>query len=178
VNTFMLAWLIERVTGEPFARVLGREIWCRAGFEAAALLCGGPDGAPGSHGGLCTTLRDLARFGMLLTPSAGLVGPGVVSAGQVRRVQGGRAELHGDGRAALPGDMTEAYGGWLPPASRQWNFAAADGDLFKGGFGGQGLYVSPGRDLVIAFAGTPRAGEASRLRWLSRRLAVGLGGAG
>jgi hypothetical protein len=32
----------------------------------------------------------------------------------------------------------------------------ADGDLFKGGFGGQGLYVSPARDLVIAFTGTPR----------------------
>lgn len=31
----------------------------------------------------------------------------------------------------------------LPPASRQWNFAMADGDLLKGGFGGQGLYVSP-----------------------------------
>ena len=61
----------------------------------------------------------------------------------------------------------------LPPASRQWNFAMADGDLFKGGFGGQGLYVSPARDLVIAFAGTPRQdGSANLLRWFSRRLAV------
>jgi hypothetical protein len=52
----------------------------------------------------------------------------------------------------------------------------ADGDLFKGGFGGQGLYVSPGRDLVIAFAGVPRAdGSASLLRWFSRRLALSLG---
>jgi hypothetical protein len=30
----------------------------------------------------------------------------------------------------------------------------ADGDLFKGGFGGQGLYVSPHRDLVSALGGT------------------------
>ena len=174
VNTFVLSWLSERVTGRAFGEVLGREIWSRAGFEAAALLAGGPDGAPGSHGGLCTTLRDLARFGMLFTPSGRLVADQeVISAEHVRRIQtGARPELHQDSAAALPGYMTAAYGPRPPPASRQWNFAIEDGDLFKGGFGGQGLYVSPARDLVIAFAGTPRAdGSVNLLRWYSRRLA-------
>ena len=51
-----------------------------------------------------------------------------------------------------------------------------DGDLFKGGFGGQGLYISPGRDLVIAFAGTPgQDGSVNLLRWFSRGLALALG---
>ena len=174
VNTFVLSWLSERVTGRAFGEVLGREIWSRAGFEAAALLCGGPDGAPGSHGGLCTTLRDLARFGMLFTPKGRLVADQeVISAEHVRRIQtGARPELHQDSAAALPGYMTAAYGPRLPPASRQWNFAIEDGNLFKGGFGGQGLYVFPARDLVIAFAGTPRAdGSVNLLRWYSRRLA-------
>ncbi len=174
VNTFVLSWLAERVTGRPFGEILKREIWSRAGFEAPALLCGGPDGAPGSHGGLCTTLRDLARFGMLFTPSAGLVADQeIISAEHLRRLRGGtRPALHAGPAGTLPGYMTLAYGPRLPPASRQWNFATADGDLFKGGFGGQGLYVSPGRDLVIAFAGTPGPdGSPSRLRWYSRRLA-------
>jgi CubicO group peptidase (beta-lactamase class C family) len=49
------------------------------------------------------------------------------------------------------------------------------GDLFKGGFGGQGLYVSPARDLVIAFTGTPRQdGSVNLLRWYSRRLAAAI----
>jgi CubicO group peptidase (beta-lactamase class C family) len=175
VNTFVLSWLVERVTGRPFAEVLGREIWSRAGFEAPALLCGAADGTPGSHGGLCATLRDLARFGMLFTPSGRLIaGDEIISAEHVRLIQtGARPELHRDMSMALPGYVTEAYGARLPPASRQWNFAIGDGDLFKGGFGGQGLYVSPVRDLVIAFAGTPRAdGWPNLLRWYSRRLAL------
>ena len=62
------------------------------------------------------------------------------------------------------------------PASRQWNFVTEDGDLFKSGFGGQGLYVSPARDLVIAFAGTPRPdGSVNQLWWFSRRLALAFG---
>jgi CubicO group peptidase (beta-lactamase class C family) len=176
-NAFVLSWLSERVTGLPFAEVLGREIWSRAGFEAPALLCCGPDGAPGSHGGLCLTLRDLARFGMLFTPSSALISSDeVISAEHVRRIQtGGRPSLHHDRDVTGPGYITAAYGSRLPPASRQWNFAHEDGDLFKGGFGGQGLYISPARDLVIAFAGIPRAdGAPNLLRWYSRRLALAL----
>jgi hypothetical protein len=46
--------------------------------------------------------------------------------------------------------------------------------LYKGGFGGQGLYVSPARDLVIKLAGTPSvSGAVNHHRWHSRRLAVG-----
>jgi CubicO group peptidase (beta-lactamase class C family) len=173
VNTFVLSWLIERVTGLPFADALGREIWSADGFEAPALLCGSAAGAPGSHGGLCTTLRDLARFGMLFTPSAAAP---VIAAEHLRRIQAGaRPDLRRP-RRDLPEYVTAAYGDDLPYASRQWDFAMADGDLFKGGFGGQGLYVSPARDLVIAFAGTPLPdGSDNLLRWFSRRLAVAIG---
>jgi len=68
-----------------------------------------------------------------------------------------------NGTKGRRGDATTHPRPRLPRASRQWNFAMEDGDLFKGGFGGQGLYVSPGRDLVIAFAGTPRADGSSNL---------------
>jgi CubicO group peptidase (beta-lactamase class C family) len=177
VNTFVLSWLTERVTGRPFAEVLGREIWSRAGFEAPALLCQAEDGAPASHGGLCLTLRDLARFGLLFTPSRPLTGGDeIIAAEHLRRIQAGaRPALHHDQDITGPGYLTAAYGSRLPPASRQWNFVTDDGDLFKGGFGGQGLYISPARDLVIAFAGIPGAdGAPNRLRWYSRRLALAL----
>jgi CubicO group peptidase (beta-lactamase class C family) len=176
-NTFVLSWLIERATGLPFAEVLRREIWSQAGFEAPAQLSGSAAGAPGSHGGLSITLRDLARFGMLFTPSSRLVSDAdIITARHLRLIQaGGRPELHEYDPASLPDYVTAAYGPELPPASRQWNFAMPDGDLFKGGYGGQGLYVSPGRDLVIAFAGVPRAdGSVNLLRWYSRRLALAI----
>jgi CubicO group peptidase (beta-lactamase class C family) len=176
VNTFVLSWLVERVTGRRFDQVLGDEIWSRAGFGAPAQLCTSPTGVPVSHGGLSITLRDLARFGMLFTPSSNLVTDEVViGAEHLRRIQTGGRSPPGPGPDDLPEPAIAAYGHRLPPASRQWNFAMADGDLFKGGFGGQGLYVSPARDLVIAFAGAPRAdGSVNLLRWYSRRIAVSL----
>ena len=49
-----------------------------------------------------------------------------------------------------------------------------DGDFFKGGFAGQGLYISPTKDLVIAFFGTfDEDGEASNheMTKIARQLA-------
>ena len=112
---------------------------------------------------------------MLFTPSsARITDAEIISAEHVRRIQAGaRPSLRDDRDVTGPGYITAAYGSRLPPASRQWNFVTEDGDLFKGGFGGQGLYISPARDLVIAFAGIPGAdGAVNLLRWYSRRLAL------
>jgi hypothetical protein len=38
--------------------------------------------------------------------------------------------------------------------NRQWDDVFPDGDMFKLGFMGQGLYVSPDRDLVISYFST------------------------
>jgi CubicO group peptidase (beta-lactamase class C family) len=169
VNTFVLSWLVERVTGGSFAEALEREIWSRIGAEAPAQLCVSSLGAPVSHAGLSVRLRDLARFGLLFTPSTPAP---VVSSAQLRRIRAGRRPELFDRSVDLPAQARTAFADGLPPASRQWNWVDDDGDMFKSGFGGQGLYVAPRRDLVIAFAGTPRAdGSANRLRWYARQLA-------
>ncbi|HZR52349.1 MAG TPA: serine hydrolase domain-containing protein [Streptosporangiaceae bacterium] len=160
VNTFVLGWLVSRVTGLSLDAVLAREIWSRGGFEAPLSLCVSADGAPAIHGGLSMRLRDLARFGMLFTAAS------VISAEHLRRIRSR------DGLALrYPG--AEPVVPW--PPSRQWNCVYEDGDLFKSGFGGQGLYVSVSRDLVIAYAGTPREdGAVHELGAISRRLALAL----
>jgi hypothetical protein len=48
-----------------------------------------------------------------------------------------------------------------------------DGDFYKGGYAGQGLYISPARDLVIAFFGSlDTPGLSSEMLHVARQLAV------
>jgi CubicO group peptidase (beta-lactamase class C family) len=155
VNTFVLGWLVERLTGKPFADVLSEEIWSRIGAEADALISSSRCGAVAHHGGIVTRPRDLARFGLLFTPSWRVVSDTrIVSDRYLNEIiHGGRPEIFDQG---VSGQRLIRQ---LAPArprhnSYQWDFVMPDHDFYKGGFGGQGLYISPARDLVVAFFGT------------------------
>jgi len=69
VNTFILGWLVEKITGMPFQDALSHEIWTRIGAESDASILAPRFGVPNTHGGLLARVRDVARFGLLFTPS-------------------------------------------------------------------------------------------------------------
>jgi len=143
VNTMVLAWLAEEVTGKKFPEVLSETIWSRMGAETDALVSVNSRGHGAVHGGIVATLRDVARFGLLFT---GGRGRGVVSESYLEKIlEGGRPELlEAAGRAVAD----------VRHATYQWDRVYDDGSFFKGGFGGQGLYVSPEKDVVLAYFGT------------------------
>ena len=96
-----------------------------------------------------STLRDLARYGLIFTPSHAVVNrEPLVSAAYLKKVRtGGRAALLAARTTEHPGKPPYS-GGYV--ATYQWDFVWPDGDFWKSGFQGQGLYISPARDLVIA----------------------------
>jgi CubicO group peptidase (beta-lactamase class C family) len=143
VNTMVLAWIAEEVTGKKFHEVLSETIWSRMGAEADALVSVNSRGQGAVHGGVVARLRDVARFGLLFTEGRGR---GVVSEGYLEKIlEGGRPELlEAAGRSAAG----------VRHATYQWDRVYDDGSFFKGGFGGQGLYVSPEKDIVLAYFGT------------------------
>jgi CubicO group peptidase (beta-lactamase class C family) len=175
VDTFVLGWLAQEVTGTPYPELLEREIWRPMGAENDADILLGPSGAPAVHAGISLTLRDLARFGLLFTPS-GRRAPGgsdVVTDATIQRIRNsGRPDSFIGDIGQL---MLDNLGGERPASftSRQWDFVTEEGDFSKAGWGGQGLYVSPRRDLVIAYYGTPREDDVwNEMIWISRQLAT------
>ena len=63
--TDVLGWVLERGGGAPFPELFSREMWSRIGAEQDAQIMLDASGFPVVEGGICTTLRDLARFGLL-----------------------------------------------------------------------------------------------------------------
>ncbi len=174
VDTFVLAWLVEEVGGVPLAEALSRDIWMPMGAETEAALLISPRGAPGADGGLSCTLRDIALFGHQFTRLArrGAVARRIVSDRYLAAIAAGRPEVYRAGIATLPnlpriGSPTD-----LPRCnSWQWDATWTDGDMFKSGWSGQGLYVSPSRDFVLAYSGTPVGGHDNRLHRYVRDIA-------
>jgi CubicO group peptidase (beta-lactamase class C family) len=154
-NTQILGALIERVTGSPFGDILTKYLWSRVGMEGDGLMALSPSGETLNGGIFSARLRDLARFGILYTPSWNLVASErLVSDDYLRRIQdSANADSFMKGHQ---GPRLEREFGERPSHNAfQWDAVFADGDLYKAGRNGQCLYVSPSKDIVVTwFAAT------------------------
>ena len=169
-NTFVLAWLAERVASVPYADLISKEIWQEIGAESDAILVAPKRGVQYASNGISSTLRDLARFGLLFTPSGRANVNSIISDSYLRKIQKeGRPTIFNAGRENNP----RLIDGERPRHNTyQWDLVMEDGDFFKSGYGGQGLYISPSRDLVIAFFGTlDKDGRSSQMTQVARQLA-------
>ena len=154
LNTKMLGLLIERVSGARLADFFSDRVWSRIGAEGDALIGVNPWGGAAIYSWLSTRLRDMARYGILYTPSwKAVANQPVVPQTLLDRIQRDcRPHIYQSGATAGTVDLVEEK----RCNSRQWDTVFVDGDLYKGGARGQGLYVSPARDLVVAWFSTTR----------------------
>ena len=60
----VLAWVMCEATGATFADLFSRHIWSQIAANDAEIIID-PAGFPVVEGGICTTLEDLARFGVM-----------------------------------------------------------------------------------------------------------------
>ncbi|MEM7216870.1 MAG: serine hydrolase domain-containing protein [Pseudomonadota bacterium] len=160
LNTFVLSWLVERVTGMPFADAFSARIWTHIGARADAAYMAPFNGVPITPGGFYARLTDLARFGLLYTDHWRQVSlaPIVTSAHRELLLRGGDPGLRAN--AGLPDAATSG----IQHNVYQWDAVFTDGTLYKGGWAGQGLIVNPDADLVVVFAGYFKDAEGSETK--------------
>jgi CubicO group peptidase (beta-lactamase class C family) len=74
IETDVLAFVMERVTGRRLAQLVSEEIWQKLGADESACFTVDSAGYALADGGFNATLRDYARFGqMILDDGAGIV---------------------------------------------------------------------------------------------------------
>lgn len=152
INTFVMNRINERIGGKPVSALVSELIWSKIGAEHDVTVGIDPTGNPLLFGFTGITCRDLARFGMLFTPSWNkLSAERIVPQAVVDTIQQATYKEMWDkayvGQLLLsrftedkPGTIHNRY---------QWDAVFEDGDFLKSGVGGQVLYVSPSTDTVI-----------------------------
>ncbi len=161
-DAMVLTLLVEKISGLTFKDFVEQEIWRKIGSEHGALLGINKNGTSISYAdGMSTTLRDLAKFGLAFTPSGRKSTYPIISDAYLSKIQNVNKNLKETSR-----NFKETI-----YSNYQWGAVFDDGDFYKGAHGGQGLYISPSKDLVIAFFGTANVDrERSQLSVISRQL--------
>ena len=134
-NSDLLGWVIERATGRRYADLMSELVWKPLGAERSAYITVDRLGAPRCAGGMCVTLRDVARVGLWLMEQPLIH----------------QLERAGDAEAWARGDLAKYFPG-LPMRYRsQWY--ALDGAaplVFGLGIHGQNLFIDRKNEIVIA----------------------------
>lgn len=155
VNTDVLAWICRRASGMTLSDLLSDRIWMPMGAEEDAHYHVDRIGTESGGGGLSTTLRDLARFGETMRNHGRFNGRQIVPASVVEDIE----------RGADPAKFAPAGYPTLPGASYRnqwWVTHNAHGAYMARGVYGQGIYIDPKAEMVIArYASHPQAGNAA-----------------
>jgi len=80
----VLAWVLERAGGARFPELFSREVWSKLGAQEDAAVTVDPHGYSYVDGGICATLRDLARLGQMHLDEGTYNGHQIVPASWVR----------------------------------------------------------------------------------------------
>jgi CubicO group peptidase (beta-lactamase class C family) len=149
----VLGWALERASGGRFADLFSREIWSAIGAERDAEIVLDNSGFSIVEGGICTTLRDLGRFGQMCLQAGELSSRQVVPADWLGRL------------AVRDQELIDAYAGApeFDPAKPDafyhdnwWIYDAVHGVYAGLGVNGQTLLVHhPTRTVVVKFSTHP-----------------------
>ncbi len=153
-NTQMLGLILEEVGKKRLNELITERIWKDAGMEGDATLGLSPQGNGVIHGLISSRLEDMAKIGLLYTPSWNVISPKQIVSNQVlKKIQtSGKKENYLKG--TLGPRMAKEFRDTPEFNSYQWDAVFSDGDIYKSGMNGQGIYVSPFKDLVIVWFAT------------------------
>ena len=100
-------------------------------------------------------MRDLARFGLLYTPSYAVVSDKqVISDAHIDLLlNGGRPHLIGNKSPSAADIFKDFDNENISHNVYMWGAVYKSGYLTQGGWGGQGLIIHPRKDLVAVFTG-------------------------
>ena len=145
-NTDLLGWVIERATGKSFAALVSHLLWQPMSAEDAASITLDRQGLPRCTGGLCTTVRDLARIGQLMLTRGRRDGRQIIPRSWLDDIA-----RNGDRNAWKQGEFAAAFGARDMSYRSGWYVINDEPrTVFAMGIHGQNLFVDQANRLVIA----------------------------
>ncbi|MEE4120308.1 MAG: serine hydrolase [Paracoccaceae bacterium] len=147
IDTHVLAMVLRGATGRSLADLMSERLIAPLGLEAEPYFLTDGEGVAFALGGLNLTLRDYARFGLMVAQEGRIGGRQVVPGAWIEASTTPRA-------ATAPGALRYGYQWWIP-----WD--ARPGEVLGRGVYGQYLYIDRARDVVIVATAADRGFRAT-----------------
>ena len=156
-NADLLGWLIARISGLSLQDYLQQNIWAKLGAEHDAMIAVDRAYMPVATGGMNTTVRDAARFGMMIRDGGRFNGQQVIPEKWVS------ANLDISTKTSANMAANTKYRGdpWTAYHNMWWVLDADAGEYCAVGIHGQVIYINRKADTAMVwFSSQPGASAA------------------
>jgi len=145
-NTDLLGWIIEKETGTRYSTLLSELLWNPIGAEESAYITVDRLGAPRCAGGVCATVRDLAKIGLVISNNGSLEEHKIIPSSWIEDII-----ENGNKSAWDNGDFYELFSKNNIHYRNQWYVERGSHPMmFAVGVFGQNLFIDIYNNLVIA----------------------------
>ncbi|MDH4040065.1 MAG: beta-lactamase family protein [Gammaproteobacteria bacterium] len=167
-NADVLGWLIARISGQTFQDFLQQNLWAKLGTEHDAYLAVDRALVPVATGGMNTTLRDAARFGMMIRDRGEFGGQQVIPARWVDATLDVSDKL----KANMKANPKYSEESWSAYHNMWWILDADAGEYCAVGIHGQVIYINRRADTVMVWFSSQPVASAARNPGFRAKLAA------
>ena len=168
-NADVLGWLIARISGEPLQDFIQRTVWAKLGAEHDAYIAVDRAYMPVATGGMNTTLRDAARFGVMIRDQGRFNGEQVIPASWVDAI----LDIDDGLRGTMATNAKYSADPWVAYHNMWWLLDEKSGEFCAVGIHGQVIYINQQADTVMAwFSSQPTASAAGNKDFHSKLTAA------
>lgn len=157
-NADVVGWIVARVSGQSFQDYIQQNIWSKLGAEHDAYIAVDRAYMPAVTGGMNSTTRDAARFGMMIRDRGIFSGEQVIPAKWVDATLDITDKLRSNMKA------NPNYGNepWTAYHNMWWVLDAAQGEYCAVGIHGQVIYINRAADTVMVWFSSQPGAAAPR----------------
>jgi CubicO group peptidase (beta-lactamase class C family) len=157
-NADVLGWLIARISGQSLQDFVQQNLWAKLGTEHDAFLVVDRALVPVATGGMNTTLRDAARFGMMIRDRGEFAGQQVIPAPWVDATLAVDDKL----RANMAANPKYGEEPWSAYHNMWWILDEQAGEYCAVGIHGQVIYINRSADTVMVWFSSQPVASAAR----------------
>jgi CubicO group peptidase (beta-lactamase class C family) len=157
-NADVLGWLVARISGENLSDYIADNIWAKIGAEHDAYIAVDRAFMPVATGGMNTTARDAARFGMLIRDHGKFDGKQVLSKSWTDEILNTEPRIMANMKSS-PKYQDEP---WQSYHNMWWILDAEKGEFCAVGIHGQVIYINRSTDTVMAWFSSQAVASSAR----------------
>ena len=165
-NADVLGWLTARISGQSLQDFIQQNLWAKLGAEHDAYLAVDRALVPVATGGMNTTLRDAARFGMMIRDRGEFAGQQVIPALWVDATLAVDDKL----RANMAANPKYGEEPWSAYHNMWWILDEQAGEYCAVGIHGQVIYINRTADTVMVWFSSQPVASAARNPAFSAKL--------